>query len=171
MHSISHLQSPSVSFNHDHNLFPAKLHLLNQTYPRGGGSESTLVLTSNFFMFCWCVVQQISSNSTCVEKYYSLPACVSACLGWSCALCHIVYVHSGKDFASSTLSSVLVCAFVQVRKQTQQNQHRLSAYIFFFSSPLFDPVKHPIISLIIAILVVLSLPRAFPHPPQPLGQP
>lgn len=39
------------------------------------------------------------------------------------------------------------------------------------SSPSFDPVKHPIISLIIGMPVVSSLSKALPHLPALLGNP
>lgn len=83
--------------------------------------------------------------------------------------CVLLYVCCGKDFTSSTLSPLLKCIFVHIGKRTKQHHHRLSTSPF--SSPLSDLVKHPIISLIIAMLVMSSLPRALPHPPNLLGNP
>lgn len=105
-----------------------------------------------------------------MEKYFCWHVYMHVCdeaLFYFC-LCHVLYVCSGKDFASSTVSSVHICTCPQNKPS---NIITDSVHIPSFSSPLFDLVKHPIISLIIAILVVLSLPSALPHLPNLLGNP
>lgn len=80
-----------------------------------------------------------------------------ACWGWRSFF-------SPRVLWESLPSSVLSCVCFQ------KAPGRLSVSSPF-SSPLFDLVKHPIISFIIAMRMASSLPRDLPRHPRPSGQP
>lgn len=64
-----------------------------------------------------------------------------------------------------------LCAHLYTSAYMPSNIITNSPHRSLFPSPLFDLVKHPIISLIIAMPVVSSLPRDLPHLPDLLGNP
>lgn len=116
--------------------------------------------------FSLCVV----NVQVCVlHNLHPFSCCVYIGGSFGCCAMHCVCVCCGKDFASSPLSFVTLCTLEHVyipNSFITNSPHRSP-----FPSPLCDLVKHPIISLIIAMLVESSLPRALPRLPDLLGNP
>lgn len=71
----------------------------------------------------------------------------------------------------SALFPLCLCAHLYTSAYIASNIITDSLHRAPFPSPLFDLVKHPIISLIIAMPVLSSLPRALLHLPDLLGNP
>lgn len=158
--------------------------LWDLVYPRGGRSDGALINrcngTDKHFCICVAIWRHFFVCGECANFfilhmhrelaffYMYMHVWDETCVVFrvSCTVCVL--------WERLCIQHSLLCACVHIctRRQTYQATSSQTRYIYPpFSSPLFDLVKHPIISLIIAMLVVSSLPRALPHLRNLLGNP